>query len=102
MERVCYQRTPQGTVARRIGAEIVLVPIRQNIANLDSLYTLNPSAADLWDHLDTPQTSEALAAMLTVSYDVDPAQASADVAAFLAEMTSLGLVKGAADGGSNL
>ncbi len=32
-------------VFRQIGDEVILVPIRRNVADLESIYTLNPVAA---------------------------------------------------------
>ena len=83
-------------VARRIGDETVLVPVRQNVGDLESIYTLNGVAAALWERLATPQTAEDLAAALAAEYDVSPPAAAPDVQAFLAEMTDLQLV-GACD-----
>ena len=59
-------------VARRIGDETVLVPVRRNVGDLESIYTLNGVAAALWDRLATPQTAEDLAASLASEYDVAP------------------------------
>jgi hypothetical protein len=35
-------------VSRKIGDESILVPIRQNAGDLDSIYTLNDTAAYIW------------------------------------------------------
>ncbi|MBV9851261.1 MAG: PqqD family protein [Armatimonadetes bacterium] len=88
-----YYIRDAATVSRRIGDETVLVPVRQNIGDLESIYTLNGVAAALWDRLEAPQTVEALAASLAAEYEVTPPQAASDVQAFLAEMASLRLVE---------
>ena len=80
-------------VARRIGDETVLVPVRQNVGDLESIYTLNGVAAMLWERLETPQTAEELVAALADEFDVSPPAAAPDVWAFLAEMAELHLVR---------
>ena len=80
-------------VARRIGDETVLVPVRQNVGDLESIYTLNAVAATLWDRLQAPQTVEEMAAALADEYEVTPPSAAADVQAFLTEMAELQLVE---------
>lgn len=80
-------------VARRIGAEMVLVPVRQNLGDLESIYTINPVGADLWDRLAQPQTAEGLAAFLVAEYEAAPDQAASDVQTFLCELTALQLLE---------
>ena len=88
-----YYIRDTAVVARRVGEETVLVPVRQNVGDLESIYTLNGVAADLWDRLDTPQTVENLAGALAAEYEVAEVQAASDVQAFLAEMAGLQLVE---------
>ena len=47
-------------VFRHIVEEMVLVPIRQNVAELDSIYTLNELGAFIWEHLDSPRSHTEL------------------------------------------
>lgn len=88
-------RYQQGTavVARRIGAETVLVPVRQNVGDLESIYTINPIGADLWDRMAEPQTPDSLVHFLVAEYEVVPAQATSDVQIFLSELAELQLVE---------
>ena len=39
-------------VFRKIGDECILVPIRQGVGDLESIYTLNETAARIWELLD--------------------------------------------------
>jgi hypothetical protein len=48
-----------------------------------SYYTVNESGLDVLEALATPQTLEALVAVLTAKYDVSPEQAEATTRAFL-------------------
>jgi len=39
-------------VSRKIAEEFILVPIRQNVGDLESIYTLNETAARIWELVD--------------------------------------------------
>ncbi len=88
-----YYIRDTAVVARRVGDETVLVPVRQNVGDLESIYTLNEVAAALWDRLETGQTVPGLAAALSAEYEVTPPKAESDVQAFLSEMAELHLVE---------
>ena len=81
------------TVSRRIGEEMVLVPVRQNVGDLESIYTLNSVGALLWERLEEAQTVENLAAAVAAEFEVMLEQAAADAEAFFNELTALHLVE---------
>ncbi len=80
-------------VTRDIGGEIIIVPIRGCVGDLDGAYTLNDAGGAIWRSLDGRRSVGALAAAVAEEYDVTPAEAERDVAAFLAELARAGLVK---------
>lgn len=45
----CYQRD-KSIVSRTIEEEVILVPIRQNVGDLESIYTLNEVGASYARH----------------------------------------------------
>jgi len=46
-----YTQSPS-IVTRKTGNEYVLVPIANNIADMNSVYTLNETGAFLWEQID--------------------------------------------------
>ena len=46
-------------VTRKTGNEYVLVPITNNIADMNSVYTLNETGAFIWEQIDGKRTVEA-------------------------------------------
>ena len=50
-----YRKDPN-IVSREIVGEMILVPIRQNIGDLESIYTLNETAARTWELIDGQNT----------------------------------------------
>jgi len=47
-------------IFRQIVEEMVLVPIRQNVADLDSIFTLNELGAFIWGKLEVPDPTRRL------------------------------------------
>ncbi len=74
-------------VTRKTGNEYVLVPITNNIADMNSVYTLNETGAFIWDQIDGKKTIEEIISALTGEYDIDPANAETDVFAFIDNMS---------------
>ena len=70
-------------VTRKTGNEYVLVPIANNIADMDSVYTLNETGAFIWELIDGKRSVEEIIGMVTREYDTDSATASSDVLLFI-------------------
>lgn len=83
----------QSVVARVVGGETLLVPIRGKVGDLASIYRFNGTGTLIWKLLDRPRTIGQLAAAVVQEYDVDPAQAERDVTSFVSEMKCVGLVE---------
>jgi len=79
-------------VCRQVGEESILVPIRQNVGNLDYVYTLSDVAADVWQLLDGTHTLDAIIDAICESYEIDRATAATDVTALVTDLTEVELV----------
>ncbi len=74
-------------VTRKTGNEYVLVPITNNIADMNSVYTLNETGAFIWEHIDGKKSIEEIIYALTDEYDIDSANAENDVFSFVENMS---------------
>jgi hypothetical protein len=74
-------------VTRKTGNEYVLVPITNNIADMNSVYTLNETGAFIWEHIDGKRSVEEIIITLTSEYDIDPKNAETDVLSFVENMS---------------
>ncbi len=74
-------------VTRKTGNEYVLVPIANNIADMDSVYTLNETGAFIWEHIDGMRNVEEIIKALTDEYDIDVKSAEEDVISFIDNMS---------------
>ncbi len=73
-------------VTRRTGSEYVLVPVANNIADMDSVYTLNETGAFIWEQIDGKRSVERLIDEMVKEYDIDNETATNDVLSFIETM----------------
>lgn len=74
-------------VTRKTGNEYVLVPITNNIADMNSVYTLNETGAFIWEQIDGKRNLEEIITALTAEYDIDRNSAESDVFSFIDNMS---------------
>jgi len=91
-EKTQFVRNPD-FIFRQIVEEMILVPVYQNVADMDAIFTLNPLGAFVWERLAEPIGLEALQAAILQEFDVDPETALTDLEAFLSEMETINAVK---------
>jgi methyltransferase-like protein len=70
-------------VTRKTGNEYVLVPLTNNIADMDSVYTLNETGTFIWELIDGKKSVEDLIEAVIKEYDVDSITATTDVYSFI-------------------
>lgn len=85
-------RHADDVICRQVGAESILVPIRNNVGSLDYIYTLSPVAARIWALLDGTRSIAQIITELCDEYDVTPDQAAADVAELVSDLENVSLV----------
>lgn len=80
-------------IFRKVVNEMVLVPIKQDVAQLEHIFTLNEVGAFVWDMLSKSSTIEELQQAVLEEFDVEPAIAQQDLQAFLDELDSFEALK---------
>ncbi len=76
-------------VFRKIGDEFILVPIRHNVGDLDSIYTLNETAARIWELIDGKRNLHEIKNMMIEEFDVTPAEAENDLIEHLQQLEGI-------------
>jgi PqqD family protein of HPr-rel-A system len=61
-------------------------------AETSELHALNDVGARIWELVDGEHDVAAITAAIEAEYEVDPAEAAADVVAFLDQLTEKGLI----------
>lgn len=73
-------------VTRKTGNEYVLVPVTNNIADMNSVYTINETGAFIWELIDGKKNVEELIDAVIDKYDADRETATKDVFTFVDKM----------------
>jgi hypothetical protein len=84
----CYQRN-ENFVFRRIEEETILVPIKDNVGDMGSIYNLNEIGAFVWEHLDGGRNLATIKNQILDEYEVSPREAEADLSAFVTELVEI-------------
>jgi len=90
LDRV-YSRS-DSVVFRKIGDECILVPIRQGVGDLDSIYTLNETAARIWEMVDGSRSVREIREALLEEFEISHDEAEKDLIEHLQQLESIKLV----------
>jgi hypothetical protein len=80
-------------VFRRIEDETILVPIKNHVGDLDSLFSLNPVGAFIWQQMDGLNTLADIHQSILSEFDVEPETAESDLLKFMSELHEIGAVQ---------
>jgi len=83
-----YRKNPD-VVSREIGDEFILVPIRRDVADLESIYTLSGTGGRIWELIDGQLTALELRDRIVEEFDVEPGDAEIDLAEFFQQLTEI-------------
>ena len=87
-----YEKDPT-IVYREIAGEAILVPIRRNVADMESIYTLDSVGADIWKLIDGERTVSEILDALLIEYDVEAEVLSQDLDEFVEQLESVGAIR---------
>jgi len=82
-------RQDDSIVSRRIEDEVILVPIRQNVADLGSIYTLTEVGAYIWEQMDGQRTTAEILALMVAQFEVAEEEAQKDLMEFIQRLSSI-------------
>lgn len=88
----CYQRDPN-IVSRKIANEIILVPIRNNVGDLESIYTLNEVAALIWELIDGQKKIREIRDKIVEEFEVTPEETEKDIIELLQKLEKIEGIK---------
>src|SRR5580658_1956282 len=82
----------QEVVARKIEGELIIVPIRSGVGDLNSLYTLNEVGSVLWEFMNECHTVGEMVERVCEEFEVTTGQAKQDIREFLSSLVAEKLV----------
>ena len=80
-------------VSREIAGEVILVPIRQNMGDMESIYTLNETASRTWELIDGQRTVGEIAGQIVQEFEVEEDEARRDLIELLEQLQAIGAVE---------
>ena len=87
LERI-YKKS-DSVVFRKIGNEFILVPIRQDVGDLESIYTLNETGARIWELIDGKTKVSKIKERLVEEFEVLPEKAEKDLIEHLRQLEEI-------------
>ena len=75
---------------REVAGTLVVVPVGAAVSAFPGMITLNTVGAYIWELLETEQTTQSIVKAIMDRYDVEEAQAQADVEKFLNKLRPTG------------
>jgi hypothetical protein len=76
-------------VFRQIDDETILVPIKNNVGDMGSIYNLNEVGAFVWEHLDGEKTLSDIKNKIAVEFEVSPEAAEEDLVEFVDQLEKI-------------
>lgn len=80
-------------VTREVAGETIIVPIRGNVGDLNSIYTLNEVGTKIWELIDGKGSVEQIVEAICDAYEVTPEEAEKDTIDFLNTLKISGLIR---------
>ena len=76
-------------VSRKIADEFILVPIRQNVGDMESIYTLNETGARIWELIDGKIKVREIKEKLIEEFEVAPEEVEKDIVEHLMQLEEI-------------
>ncbi|MFQ5341630.1 MAG: PqqD family protein [Anaerolineae bacterium] len=77
-------------VSRKIAGEFILVPIRNDVGDLESIYMLNETGARIWELIDGRRTVAEIRDIITQEYAVPHDRVETELTTFLEQLHQIG------------
>lgn len=82
-----YKKSPE-VVSKKVTDEYILVPLKNNVGDLEGLYTLNEVGAYIWEQIDGKNTIAQIIEKVTEEYNIDAEKARKDVIQFMQQLNN--------------
>jgi hypothetical protein len=80
-------------VARVIAGETIIVPVRGQVGDLESIYNLNEVGSAIWGMMDGQTTVNRMVEAVCREFEVTPEKAERNTLSFLKSLEAAGLVE---------
>lgn len=88
-------RKDPNIVSRQIAGEVILVPVRRRLGDVECIYALNEVASHVWERLDGDTSLEVLLADLVAKFEVSTDEAERDLLGLVEHLKEAGAIEAA-------
>jgi len=88
----CYAKD-SNLITRDIAGETIIVPVRNNVGDLDSIYTLNEVGTLIWELIDGKNSVSRIAEVISNTYEVKLEEAERDALQFINSLEKAGMIR---------
>ena len=82
-------RKNENFVFRQIDDETILVPIKDNLGDMGSIYNLNEVGAFIWAHFDGQKTIDEIKMQIIDEFEISEKEAQQDLIEFVNQLTEI-------------
>lgn len=87
-----YQKDPN-TVSRKIGDEVILVPIQRRLADLNAIFLLrDPVSVRVWELIDGSRNLQQIQQLICREFEADADRVEKDLIRFLSQLKRIGAI----------
>lgn len=79
-------------IDRKLDEEIILVPIRNNISDMNNIYVLNEVGARIWELIDGKRDTEEIIKIIKDEFD-SPPDVERDIMEFISDLKHIGAIR---------
>lgn len=83
----CILKAKERFAARKVGGELVLVPLKGSVAEMEEMFTINEVGSLIWDNIIPGATEKTLIKVIVDEFDIDPVTALEDLEVFLGSLS---------------
>ena len=80
-------------VQREVAGEFILIPVRRQLTDVNSLYILNDTGAALWRRIDGKTAAKDITQDFLNEFDVTQAQLEKDVASLIEDLLGIHAIR---------
>ncbi|MBA3900200.1 MAG: PqqD family protein [Bacteroidetes bacterium] len=73
--------------SRQVGEELILVPLKDNVAEMNEMFTLNEVGCFIWENMDENKTMEDIENAIRLEFDGEDQEIQAGLAEFLEKLS---------------
>jgi len=87
-----YQKK-EDVIVRCIAGEILLIPVRSQLADMQKIFSLNTVAEFIWQQLDGKQSLKKIQEEVTANFEVTEKQVITDVQEYIKQLLEANIVE---------